>query len=652
MSLTRLLPLRFATLPLLGAAGLLAGLLAGCGANMTSIGTGGSGALLQGRVHGGQQPVVGAQIQLYAAGASGYGSAATALIPSGSYAPGGAPGCTSGSGVTCSANVLTDANGNFVITGDYSCPSPGAQVYIVATGGNPGLAAGTQNGKLAMMAALGSCSGLSSSTAINIDEVTTAAAAWALAPFLQSATNLGTSATNATGLANAMLNAQLIANNSTGRAPGATLPAGNTIETAKVYALANSLASCINSDGTSGCNALLSAATPSGGATPADTLQAALNIVSNPGQNVAAVYSAAGSTPVFANALTQAPNDWTLSMTVTSPNLSLPTNVAVDASGNVWTVNLNGPLFEFSPQGALLSPTTGYGSGNIAEAYGLAVDTGGNVWVTDYSGPHRSLGTVVAFQGSNGTTPGALVTQFADNSVANPAWVAADSNGNVFAANQGSYSASEFNTGGEVLQNLGGAYVLASPKTVAIDNEHGIWLNDSDSTISHYSIAGQKLAQPDCCNGSYGLAVDSNDNVWVANNLNSSFSEVSGTGSVLINQSTVGGVMQPVLVAIDGAQNVWFTNNIGSLTEIAGSGSTVLRGTTATLAAGTAISPTMGTYNMGGYGLDANLSGPLGLSLDASGNVWVADYSNNAVVVFFGAATPTKTPAQPGAKLP
>jgi hypothetical protein len=630
----------------------VAALLTGCGANMAAIGTGGSGALLQGRVHGGQQPVVGAQIQLYAAGASGYGSTATPLIPVGSYARGGAPGCVSGGGVTCSANVLTDANGSFTITGDYNCPSANAQVYLVASGGNPGLAPGTQNNKLVMMAALGACGRLSSSTTIYIDEVTTAAAAWALAPFLQSATNLGTSATNATGLANAMLNAQLIADTSTGLAPGPSLPAGNTIETKKVYALANSLASCVNSDGTSGCSALLSAATPSGSSAPADTLQAALNIVSNPGQNVAAVFNAAGSTPVFANTLTQSPNDWTLSMTVTSPNLSLPTNVAVDASGNVWALNLSGPLFEFSPQGALLSPTMGYGTGYISEAYGLAVDTGGNVWVTDYSGPHRSLGTVVALQGSNGATPGAFVTQYADNAVANPVWVAADTNGNVFAANQGSYSASEFNTGSEVLQNLGGAYVLASPKTVAIDNEHGIWLNDSDTTISHYSIAGQKLAQPSCCNGSYGLAVDSNDNVWVANNGNDSFSEVSGAGSVLINQSTVGGVMQPLLVAIDGAQNVWFTNNTGSLTEIAGSGSTVLRGTTATLPAGTAISPTMGTYNLGGYGLDANLSGPLGLSLDASGNVWVADYSSNAVVVFFGAATPTKTPAQPGVKLP
>src|ERR1700756_3837028 len=72
--------------------------IVGCGVG--SIATGGSvaGAQLHGRVHGGQQPVVGATVQLYAAGTAGYGSSATPLLTSA---------------------VTTDPTGSFSITGDY-----------------------------------------------------------------------------------------------------------------------------------------------------------------------------------------------------------------------------------------------------------------------------------------------------------------------------------------------------------------------------------------------------------------------------------------------------------------------------------------------------------------------------------------------------
>src|SRR5438445_4103263 len=73
-------------------------------------------------VHGGQQPVSGATLQLYAVGTTGDGSAATALL---------------------TQAVTSDANGNFDITGAYTCPSASTLVYITATGGNPGLSPGT-----------------------------------------------------------------------------------------------------------------------------------------------------------------------------------------------------------------------------------------------------------------------------------------------------------------------------------------------------------------------------------------------------------------------------------------------------------------------------------------------------------------------------
>ena len=156
---------------------------------------------LSGMVHGGQQGVSGATIQLYAAGATGYGSAATAFL---------------------TKTVTTDAAGSFTITGDYTCPTASTQVYIVATGGNPGLSPGTNNAALAMMAALGPCGNLTSSTFIFIDEVTTVASVYALAPFMSAGggTKLGTSSTNAKGLANAFATVNNLVNTAKGTAPG------------------------------------------------------------------------------------------------------------------------------------------------------------------------------------------------------------------------------------------------------------------------------------------------------------------------------------------------------------------------------------------------------------------------------------------------
>src|SRR5436305_1978095 len=135
---------RYRVLPLLGV-GLLALGLNGCGMHQASgTGTGATApvtAAKQGKVTGGEQPVRGAAIQLYAVGTTGGGSPATPLLTS---------------------SVVTDASGGFTLTGLYSCPSATAPVYLTATGGDPGL--GQTIPALALMSALGSCGNLTSSS--------------------------------------------------------------------------------------------------------------------------------------------------------------------------------------------------------------------------------------------------------------------------------------------------------------------------------------------------------------------------------------------------------------------------------------------------------------------------------------------------------
>lgn len=605
---------------------------------------------VNGQVHGGQQPVVGAHIELYVAGNAGNGSASSSLL---------------------TTPVVSGSNGTFSITGDYSCPSSTAQVYLVATGGNPGLGSGGNNPALAMMAPLGACGNLSPTQFITINEVTTVAAAWALAPFTQGISHIGASSTNAMGLANAFLDAQLIAD--TAKGTTATLPSNLTTEPGKIYALADAIASCINSDGTTGCSPLFSAATPSGGNAPNNTWDAVINIVKNPGNNVAGVFSAIGPQPPFATTLTKAPNDWTLSLTVTGGGMvagngstitdESPEAVAIDSQGNVWVGDNGGILSAFSPQGTALS-ATGFGSANAGEAYGLAIDPNDNVWLTlaEYGSHNGTKGSLEKFTGVSSGSGLGTSSIFTDNSLDYPYAIAADSNGNLFAANffvlNGVTNMTSFNPTTNTWTAIPTSANIGFSVALAVDPAHGAWLAGSSGidSVEHNDGSGNLVFETDCCGAVSSVALDSVGNIWLADAQNTSsaggdngaVTELASDGSTLHDFITTGGISHPSHIAIDAAQNVWISNLHSpespdlpdgspgpppppnqTISELSGSNSS---------SPGSAISPSAG------YGLDAGIYLPYSLAVDPSGNVWVSNTGRASLVMFFGLAAPTKTP--------
>jgi hypothetical protein len=275
----------------------MASLFVGCGAlNQQNSGVVAIPAIQRGSVHGGSQPVSGSTIQLYAVGTTGDGSSATPLL---------------------THAATTDANGNFTITGTYTCPTPASLVYIVATGGNPGLVAGTNNASLSLIAALGACNTLSSSTFIHISEVTTVAAVYALAPFMTSPSAVGSSPTDAQLLTDAFTLASQLVNFSTGSAPGTFVPPGYAVNIAQINTIANILATCINSAGGvagdgSSCGHLFSLTTPPTippTSPPTNTSAALLLLASNPTLNTTAIYNLTSPSSPFQPQLPQAPPD-------------------------------------------------------------------------------------------------------------------------------------------------------------------------------------------------------------------------------------------------------------------------------------------------------------------------------------------------------
>ena len=128
--------------------------------------------------NGPQALIGGSTVTFYAAGTSGYGQGASVL-----------------------ATTTSNANGGFNIS-SYTCPAFFRQTYLTATGGNAGSGS---NPAIAMMALSGPCASLTASSFVTINELSTVAAQWALAQFIDaSGKTIGSSATNATGLANAV----------------------------------------------------------------------------------------------------------------------------------------------------------------------------------------------------------------------------------------------------------------------------------------------------------------------------------------------------------------------------------------------------------------------------------------------------------------
>ena len=208
----------------------------------------------------------------------------------------------------------------------YACPSAQTPIYLLSKGGQPASAA-SPNSSLWLMTALGPCGSINAGSSYVVNEVTTAASAWALASFMSSGGNVGASCTNTTGLDNAFSTATAWRNPATGTSPGAGIPSTLAVPTSKLNTLANALASCTASAGGSACSPLFNAA--SGSSAPGNTLDAALNIARLPGDNVAAIYALAADNAVFSPALSAAPPDWMLHNTISGGGMDSPASVAL-----------------------------------------------------------------------------------------------------------------------------------------------------------------------------------------------------------------------------------------------------------------------------------------------------------------------------------
>jgi hypothetical protein len=384
----------FSNFLLLAGFGLL--LLAGCGQSVgtsTSIGTAPHASGRQGSVYGGQQPVAGSSIQLYAVGTAGDGSAATPLFAS---------------------PVTSDGSGNFTF-GAYTCPSSDTLVYLVATGGNPGLPGPVNNASLALMAALGTCGNLNASTFITVNEVTTVTSVFPLAPYMASLDHIGSGVSDAAALSSAFGVVSELANFRTGTVPGPALTAGYGVATTQINTLADIIASCINSvGGVSGdgspCGSLFQY---TGGNATTNTIAAAIQIANNPAANTTQLFDLVEAQSPFQPTLSAAPSAFIASVLPQAPPPQF--TPGTPGTGTVFpitvsiTASISGSRVYYTTDGStptasstlytvpftLVGPTTvnaiavvpGYANSPVASiGYGIPI-TGYSINVVDVCSP-------------------------------------------------------------------------------------------------------------------------------------------------------------------------------------------------------------------------------------------------------------------------
>jgi streptogramin lyase len=637
-------------------------------------------ATLSGKIHGGNQPISGATVNLYYAGQSGQGSLATLAATT----------TSSNDGTGSFSFTKNPVNGQPPSGNMYSCPTTTGDplVYVTATGGNT-LNTGdpsVNNTASVFVAAYGLCSQLSSANFVDMSEVTTVATMAALQRYFNpvtesfgadgilvekvAITNTLPTISNMVDLSTGLALDSTDITGSTASVSGVTVTA--TPDTDKINLLANILSACINTTSASSgpCTTLFANATPPSdpiavgrpiGTAPfvpaTDVLQALYYIFTNPTNgsttNLENIFNlASGVGAPYQPSLSTTPSDWTVSIAYNSTNtcglnnggfLSSPYDLNVDGQGNLWIANseaANGNLTEISANGKPVTCAFLNGGSNG----GGTIDSQGNVWLAT-----AAANNIYRYK----PTDGSVLTY---STATAPLAVTADGQGNVYFSTSSDTSLYQIPGGATATSPTTpiqiSSVVGSNPIRLMPDKSGAIWASSGSTFISR--VVAATAGSPNFLNGyststfntlgnSYGLSITYGNNIFTSTTGGTgSLSYFTGAGTAYSLASGwpapagTAGLNSPTAVAVDGAQNVWALNSVAD--------------------------PTSGFFAVSGISVGANsLTGTTGLqagsltpgralAIDQSGNIWVAGDGSPSTIVteIVGGAVPTYQPYSSG----
>jgi DNA-binding beta-propeller fold protein YncE len=368
----------------------------------------------------------------------------------------------------------------------------------------------------------------------------------------------------------------------------------------------------------------------------------------------------------------------------TSSKLSFPGGVAVDGSGNVYIADTTNQVVEqvssatgdlsiIAGTGTAGTPTPGgpATSSALDNPFAVAVDGSGNVFIADFtnnvveevtSGAPGTL-SIIAGTGTAGTpTPGPATS----SPLSSPAGVAVDGSGNVYIADRGNQVTEKVTSGapgtlsiiagtpgtaGSPTPGTATSSNLDDPTQVAVDSS-GTSVYVADGTVGivakiasgNLSVAaglidyGSPTPGPGTSSAlktPSGTAADASGNVYIADASNNVVEKLTPGGTLSIfagspihiglptpGPATSSNLDHPEGVAVDSAGNVYIADTTNSLIDkVTPSGTlSIFAGKRGSIGA-----PTPGPAT------SSDLNHPGGVAVDGSGNVYIADTTNNVV---------------------
>lgn len=371
--------------------------------------------------------------------------------------------------------------------------------------------------------------------------------------------------------------------------------------------------------------------------------------------------------------------------TGSSASFFAPTDVAVDAAGNVYVADAtNHTIRKITPAGTVTTVAGSAGTAGSADGIGSAarfnypnsvcVDSAGNVYVTDFRNftirKIDASGTVTTVAGSAGVdghadgTGGAASFYF-------PSGISVDSAGTLYVADAGNVTIRRITAGGVVTtlagtagvtgsaDGLGSAAQFGSLNGLAADSAGNVFVADQiNNTIRKITLAGavSTLAGSVGVHGSpdgtgsaarfynpADVAADAAGNLYVADASNNTVRKITSAGQVSTqagmagDQGTTDGAgtaalfYYPSAVAVDGTGTIYVADEYNQTIRKITSG-----GTVSTFAGTAGVS---GAAD--GVGSSAQFNYPSGVATDSTGNVYVADATNQTIRKITSNATVT-----------
>ncbi len=410
-----------------------------------------------------------------------------------------------------------------------------AVLYLVANGGVPAAnKAGGNNPAIALLTIVGS----NPPASVTINELTTVASAFTAARFINGDAISG----NPLGLRIVAGNTPNLVDPATGGWGKVIMDPLNCSQTTTLATL-DTLGSLITASFTVVNDdwraRFFKAATPTGGATPKNTLEAMVGIAREPWANPKTLYTlfdeaypqpkdGSRRAAPFVPYLAYVPDDLVLSLCFSGGGSFANGRLMFDAEGNLWSgqnwlpgsqsgVNksIGGGVLKMTPNGTPLSPPiTGFtGMGIDGVGWGTAV-TKDRVWISSFNG--KIL--VMDFDGK----PVASESDFPfKQKFLGLMGIGVAPNGDVWIADGSNDQLLYFPDGrikdGKIVKPAG----LKSPFDIVIDSQNRVWVsNSSGDTVIRFPMNDPTKTESFRVGiGIRALALDSKENVWVVSNM-------------------------------------------------------------------------------------------------------------------------------------